>query len=60
VAQRLRNTVYHSLFPAAGKMLRTTVSVGPASYPRDARSVRDLVATADRRMRQDKELRKRS
>jgi len=59
VAQRLRNTVYHSLFPAAGRMLRATVSVGVASYPRDARSVRDLIATADRRMRQDKELRKR-
>lgn len=59
VAQRLRNTVYHSLFPAAGRMLRATVSVGAATYPRDARSVRDLIATADRRMRQDKELRKR-
>lgn len=59
VAQRLRNTVYHSLFPVAGRMLRATVSVGAATYPRDARSVRDLVAAADRRMRQDKELRKR-
>lgn len=59
VAQRLRNTVYHSLFPVAGRMLRATVSVGAAAYPRDARSIRDLVAAADRRMRQDKELRKR-
>jgi hypothetical protein len=40
-------------------MLRATVSVGVAAYPRDARSVRDLFVTANRRMREDKELRKR-
>lgn len=59
VAQRLRNTVHHSLFPAAGRMLRVTVNVGCASFPRDARNLRDLLATANRRMRQDKELRRR-
>jgi diguanylate cyclase len=59
VAQRLRNTVYNSLFPVAGKALRVTVGVGIASYPRDARSLRDLLLAADRRMRQDKELRRR-
>ncbi len=60
VAQRLRNTVHHSLFPAAGRMLRVTVNIGCASFPRDARNVRDLMVTANRRMRQDKELRSRS
>lgn len=59
VAQRLRNTVHHSLFPAAGRMLRVTVNVGCASFPRDARNIRDLMATVNRRMLQDKELRKR-
>jgi diguanylate cyclase (GGDEF)-like protein len=59
VAQQLRNTVHHSLYPVAGRLLRATVAVGAAGYPRDARSLRDLVRIADRRMRQDKELRRR-
>lgn len=59
VAQRLRNSVYHSLYPVAGRMLRATIAVGVANYPRDARSLRDLLLVADRRMRQDKELRRR-
>jgi hypothetical protein len=41
-------------------MLRVTVNIGCASFPRDARNVRDLMVTANRRMRQDKELRSRS
>lgn len=60
VAQRIRNTVYQSLFEASGRMHRVTVSVGAAMYPRDGRTAADVLAVADKRMYQDKNLRRRA
>ena len=39
-------------------MIRCTVSIGGANYPKDGRDVRDLLSTADRMMYRDKELRR--
>lgn len=60
VAQRMRNATFQSLFQAGGRMHRTTLSVGAGSYPRDGRSPSEVMAAADRRMYQDKTLRRRA
>jgi diguanylate cyclase (GGDEF)-like protein len=59
VAQRVRNATFQSLFLAGERMQRMTISVGTGSYPRDGRSVSDVMAAADKRMYQDKSLRRR-
>lgn len=59
VAQRIRNATFQSLFLAGDRMQRMTISVGVGSYPRDGRSVSEVMAAADRRMYQDKALRRR-
>ncbi len=58
VAQRIRNNVYRSLFPAGDRLQRMTVSVGAASYPQDGPSADDVVTAADTRMYRDKDLRR--
>lgn len=60
VAQRIRNTVYQSLFQAGGRLQRVTVSVGAGSYPRDGTGPEAVLAAADKRMYRDKQLRRRS
>ncbi|MGH8134844.1 MAG: GGDEF domain-containing protein [Steroidobacteraceae bacterium] len=60
VAQRVRNSVYKSLFPVGERLQRMTVSVGAASYPRDGRQYDDIIGAADLRMQRDKELRRRN
>lgn len=59
VAQRMRNATYQSLFQAGERMHRMTISVGVGSYPRDGHKLSDVMAAADRRMYQDKSLRRR-
>ena len=59
VAQRIRNATFQSLFLAGDRMQRMTISVGVGSYPRDGRKVSDVMAAADKRMYQDKSLRRR-
>jgi diguanylate cyclase (GGDEF)-like protein len=59
VAQRVRNATYQSLFLAGERMQRMTISVGVGSFPRDGRNVSDVMAAADKRMYQDKSLRRR-
>jgi diguanylate cyclase (GGDEF)-like protein len=59
VAQRIRNAVHQSLFQAGGRLQRVTLSVGVGAFPRDGRSVAEIVATAERRMQQDRALRRR-
>jgi GGDEF domain-containing protein len=39
-------------------MIRCTVSIGVANYPKDGRDIRELQSTADRLMYRDKELRR--
>jgi diguanylate cyclase len=58
VAQRLRNAVFKSLFEAGSRMQRLTVSVGAGAYPQDGRTADDAMAAAEKRMRQDKTLRR--
>jgi diguanylate cyclase (GGDEF)-like protein len=59
VAQRIRNATFQSLFKAGDRMQRMTISVGVGSYPRDGRTISDVMAAADKRMYQDKSLRRR-
>jgi len=58
VQKRIRNTVYNTTLDARSRMIRCTVSVGMASFPKDGRDPRELMKLADRRMRRDKELRR--
>jgi diguanylate cyclase (GGDEF)-like protein len=58
VAQRIRNTVYKSLFQPGGRLQRVTVSVGVGAYPQDGRTPGDTIAAADRQMYQEKKLRR--
>lgn len=58
VAQRLRNAVFKSLFQAGSRMQRMTVSVGAGAYPQDGRTADDAQAAAERRMHQDRNLRR--
>lgn len=60
VAQRVRATVYQSLFQAGGRLQRITVSVGAGCYPRDGTAPEAVLAAADKRMYRDKQLRRRA
>jgi diguanylate cyclase (GGDEF)-like protein len=60
VAQRMRNAMFQSLFQAGERMQRMTISVGVGSYPRDGRKLSEVMAAADKRMYQDKSLRRRA
>jgi diguanylate cyclase (GGDEF)-like protein len=58
VVKRIRNNVYKTTLDLGSRMIRCTVSVGVAVYPRDAREMRELLSVADRDMYRDKELRR--
>ena len=58
VQKRIRNTVYSTTLDVRSRMIRCTVSIGMASFPKDGRDARELMNLADRRMRRDKELRR--
>jgi diguanylate cyclase (GGDEF)-like protein len=58
VQKRIRNTVYNTTLDLRSRMIRCTVSIGMASFPKDGRDPRELMSLADRRMRRDKELRR--
>lgn len=58
VQKRIRNTVYNTTMDVRSRMIRCTVSIGMASFPKDGRDPRELMTLADRRMRRDKELRR--
>ncbi|MBP6513679.1 MAG: diguanylate cyclase [Steroidobacteraceae bacterium] len=60
IAQRIRNSFYASLVEANGRALRNTAGVGIACFPRDARKPDVLMSLAEKRMRDDKGLRRRS
>ncbi|MBN2208541.1 MAG: diguanylate cyclase [Candidatus Coatesbacteria bacterium] len=47
MAERLRQEIAEHVFPSTGELIdKTTVSIGLASYPRDAASKNDLMALA--------------
>jgi len=58
VAQRIRNAVFKSLFQPGSRMQRMTISVGVGSFPQDGRTPDEALAAADKRMYQDKNLRR--
>lgn len=58
VVKRIRNNVYKTTLDLGSRMIRCTVSIGVAVYPRDARDMRELLSVADHNMYRDKELRR--
>ena len=58
VIKRIRHNVYKTTLDVRSRMIRCTVSIGVASYPKDGRDVRELLSAADSFMYRDKELRR--
>jgi diguanylate cyclase (GGDEF)-like protein len=58
VVKRVRHNVYKTTLDVRSRMIRCSVSIGVANYPRDGRDIRDLLSSADRQMYRDKELRR--
>ncbi len=56
IGQRIRNSVQKTSLDVEGHMVRTTVSVGVATYPADSPDLRELVKHADTDMYRNKEL----
>jgi diguanylate cyclase (GGDEF)-like protein len=56
IAHRLRNLVFNSTLDVGERIIRCSISIGVAAYPRDGRDARELLMLADRRMYKDKEL----
>jgi diguanylate cyclase (GGDEF)-like protein len=57
-ANRLRHAVYATTVNIGNRMVRCSVSIGVATFPRDAREGKHLLAVAEKRMYRDKELRR--
>jgi len=55
VAERIRNAVESTPFPAGTETVHCSVSIGAASYPQDGRSLDALLARADRALYQAKD-----
>lgn len=58
IAQRVRNNVYNGTLQVENRMVRATVSIGVATYPKDEQASKALMILADQRMEQDKALRR--
>ena len=58
VIARIRNIVYKTTLDLGSRMIRCSVAVGVANYPKDGREVRDLLGTAEANMYRDKQLRR--
>jgi diguanylate cyclase (GGDEF)-like protein len=58
VIKRVRHNVYKTTLDLRSRMIRCSVSIGVASFPRDTRDAREILSTADRQMYRDKELRR--
>ena len=58
VVKRVRHNVYKTTLDLRSRMVRCTVSIGVANYPKDGRDIRELLSMADRMMYRDKELRR--
>jgi diguanylate cyclase (GGDEF)-like protein len=57
VAQRIRNVVFATTLEVDVKMVRIKVNVGAASFPHHGNNLAAVMASADRLMYKDKELR---
>lgn len=58
VIARIRNNVYKTTLDVGSRMIRCSVGVGVANYPKDGREARDLLGTAEANMYRDKQLRR--
>ena len=58
VTKRIRQSVYNASLEVEKKMIRTTASIGISTYPHDDVDPQKLVVAADRKMYEDKELRR--
>jgi diguanylate cyclase (GGDEF)-like protein len=58
VVKRVRHNVYKTTLDLRSRMIRCSVSIGVANYPKEGRDIRDLLSIADRMMYRDKELRR--
>jgi diguanylate cyclase (GGDEF)-like protein len=57
VAQRIRTAVYAGTISVANRLLRTQVSIGVASFPKDHLTAKELLNQAAQRMQKDRALR---
>jgi diguanylate cyclase (GGDEF)-like protein len=60
VAQRIRHAVYSTTLEAGARLIRCSVSIGAAAAPRDGRDADAVVASAERRLALDRDLRRRA
>lgn len=60
VTQRIRNSVYAGTISAANRMLRASVSIGVATFPKDQLTARQLLNQATQRVQKDRTLRNKS
>ncbi len=60
IAGRVRSNVYKTTLDLRSKMIRCSVGIGVANYPKDAREMRELQSIAEHQMYRDKELRRAS
>jgi diguanylate cyclase (GGDEF)-like protein len=58
VAQRLRHAVYATTLDTGARHVRCAVSIGVAAAPRDGQDAATLLASAERRLERDRELRR--
>ena len=58
VAQRVRHAVYATTLDTGARHVRCAVSVGVATAPRDGQDAATLLATGERRLERDRELRR--
>lgn len=58
IVNRIRHNVFKTTLDLRTRMIRCSVSIGVASYPQDARELRELQSLAEHRMYRDKELRR--
>jgi diguanylate cyclase (GGDEF)-like protein len=59
-AKRIRHAVYSTTLDAGPRLVRCAVSIGVAAAPRDGRSADFVLATAERRLERERELRRQS
>jgi diguanylate cyclase (GGDEF)-like protein len=57
VTQRIRHSVYAGTISVANRLLRASVSIGIASFPKDQLLTRELLSKAIQRMQKDRALR---
>jgi len=58
VVKRVRHNVYKTTLDLRSRMIRCTVSIGVANYPKDGRDLRELKSIAEANMSRDKEFRR--